>query len=130
MGTPKLFEGRGKWWLFEVVFDRPLKTRELRLVRTKLAEASIYSRYAFVYSDGIPLEQWPEKWPSVRDGERTLAALKSAGVPFRYRAAPFGRDCDEACEFADKWTPCGQCDRDSNVDSCDPVWVPEDWKEG
>lgn len=142
-----------KWWRVEVVFASPLTTRQERRLRLALlvddydaarglaslprgAERRRGRRLrqrlgrldgwgVVVGREGVVADPWPESWPRPEiDGEGLIAALDAVGVPYRWRAAPYGRDCDASCLDG------VMCDARYNAGSCDPVWTPADWVEG
>jgi len=100
-----------KWWFIEIAFHTRLNTRQTRRLRALMGEWVRADR------DGVPLQQWPDKWPSIQSGRDTLSELSALGVSYRWRSAPYGRDC--ACEPG--------CELGSNVYACDPEWTADDW---
>lgn len=111
-------------WVVEVRFARRLSKRERRRIERALAGVlRWYREEVIVGIDGIVCEQWPVKWPGIEHGKATVTALRLARVPFRIRAAPFGRDCS-GCLPDD---PLYRCAAASNVFDCDPQWRPDDW---
>lgn len=139
-----------KWWALDVVFGRPLTSRQERRLRLALRggdddwyavlagerrgpERRRWTRLRrrlggmdgwglTVGRDGVTCAPWPEKWPSPADGAVLLDALDALGVSYRWRAAPLGRDCSpETCDEP--------CHARYNGEACDPVWTAADWVE-
>ena len=122
-----MFYGQHKWWVVEARFARPLTKREVRRIVGQLP-LPIEDGDRIVGRDGLVTDQWPDKWPTAADGAVVLGALRSAGVPFKWRAAPYGRDCDTACAYADEQGGNGHCERGSNATACPPSWTDADWQ--
>ncbi len=113
--------GPMKWWAVQLRFDRPLSTRQLRLL------TDLNGNGGHVDRDGADWDQWDHDWAEPDDDSETelLELLKRIDVPCRRRAAPTGWQCPcyQACSFEkDKCEPGRGCDPDWS----DVPWIPFD----
>lgn len=118
-----MFYIEAKWWVVEIKFERPLKRKEVRVLRRLQTEGT-----GSIGVDGVIFDQYPEKFPGEYATNQIRTVLSKIKAEAKIRLAPFGRDCpgSNRCSCCPEGRE--ECDLGNSL-SCQPILTDSDWKK-
>jgi hypothetical protein len=83
-----------KWFNVGLRWKHHLTAAQVRRLRSVLPDLN-------VYPDGVPIQQWPERWPSAEVSYALLQRMaRIVGQPVEVFCRPSNLDCDGTCDEA------------------------------